>query len=140
MAYWIFVTNEENWHAVRKNNVWGLPEGRENSIKRVKPGDLAFIYVMQTKKGDKIIPSRIVALYEVVSKPFRSTSRIFKGGTYPNRVKLKPLKIAKRPIDFKSLIPKLKFVKNKQYWTGYLRSGLASIHEDDYRLIKEKIK
>ncbi len=140
MSYWIFVTNEQNWKVVKEKNVWGLPKGRENSIKRVKKGDKAFIYLMQEATKDRTIPTRIVGLFEVESDPFTSSERIFKDRLYPNRVRLKPILVLERKyLEFKPLVPKLSFIKNKLRWSGYFRSGLVKIPERDYNLIKTKI-
>ena len=35
------------------------------------------IYLKQEKVGDEIKPSRIVGIYEVVSEPFKDSTRIF---------------------------------------------------------------
>ena len=51
--------------------------------------------------------SKIVAVYEVTSEVFRDSSRIFKAPkgmgneTFPLRIKLKPIKIFEKPIEFK---------------------------------------
>jgi len=140
MTYWIFVTNEQNWKVVKEKNVWGLPRGRENSIKRVKKGDKAFIYLMQEKTKNKTVPTRIIGFFEVVSDPFTSSERIFKDRLYPNRVRLKPiLVLEKNYLEFKPLVPKLSFIKNKNYWSGYFRSGLVEISEKDYELLKSEL-
>jgi predicted RNA-binding protein len=57
---------------------------------------------------------------------------------FPYRFKLKPLKIFKTPLDFKSLIPDLKFITNKTMWTGHLRVAMREIPEEDYSLIMQK--
>ncbi|AGK61363.1 hypothetical protein Asulf_01372 [Archaeoglobus sulfaticallidus PM70-1] len=69
---------------------------------------------------------RIVAVYEAVSEVFKDSKKIFKtpegmgNESFPLRIKLKPVKIFDEPVEFKPLIPKLKFIKNKQKWTGHL--------------------
>jgi len=61
---------------------------------------------------------------------------------FPLRIRLKPIKIFEKPVDFKSLIPKLKFITNKQKWTGHLMGkAMRQIPEVDYDLItKEAMK
>ena len=96
---------------------------------------------MQTRKGNEIIPSRIVGIFEAVSKAYRDSSRIFKSKSagretiYPYRVKIKPIKIFDKPVEFKPLIPKLNFIKIKDKWTGYVRLPMREIPEEDYQLI-----
>jgi len=146
MAYWLCITTEENWNVVKKKNIWGVAERHRNTIARVKPGDKCLIYVMSTKKNSEIIPPRIVAAYEVASEVFKDSTRIFKSPPnkseiYPLRIRLKPIKVFLTPIDFKSLIPKLKFIKNKQKWVGHIQGkAMREIPEEDYNLIMSVAK
>jgi len=142
MAYWLCITNEENWKVIKAKNVWGVPERHERTIAKVKPGDKLLIYLKQENIGDNIKPSRIVAVYEVVSEPFRDSKKIFKSPkgmgneVFPWRIKIKPIKIFDEPIEFKPLIPKLKFITNKKKWSGHLMGkAMREIPEEDYELI-----
>ena len=142
MSYWLCITTEENWNVIRKKNVWGVQEKHRNTIGRVKAGDKCLIYVMSTKKDDEMIPPRIMASYEVTSTVKTDKSKIFKppernrNETFPLRIKLKPERVFKKPVEFKPLIPKLRFIKNKQKWTGHIQSkAMREIPEEDYLLI-----
>lgn len=59
-----------------------------------------------------------MAACEVISEVSVDRSRIFKppardrNETFPLRIKLKTIKIFEEPVDFKSLIPELKFITN----------------------------
>ncbi|TDA42155.1 MAG: EVE domain-containing protein [Thermoproteota archaeon] len=140
MTYWIFVTDHMNWDVVLKEGIYGLPEKREKLMKRVKKGDEAFIYMVQEKVEYRILPSRIAGLFEIVSDPFKSDKRIFRGDLYPNRVMLKPILVPERPLDFKPLVPRLSFIRNKERWSAYLRRGIVEIPEKDYMLIRREME
>ncbi|HIH69352.1 EVE domain-containing protein [Methermicoccus shengliensis] len=147
MPYWLCITNEENWKVIKEKNMWGVPERHENTIKRVRPGDKLLIYVKQEREKDEIKEPRIVAVYEVASEVFRDSSRIFKSPkgmgneTFPLRIKLKPIKIFEKPVEFKPLIPKLKFITNKRKWSGHLMGkAMREIPEEDYELIMSVAK
>jgi len=142
MKFWLCITTEENWNVIKQKKVWGVQEKHRKTIGNVKPSDKCLIYVMSTKKGDELISPRIMAAYEVISEVFVDRSRIFKppvidkSETFPLRIKLKPIKIFEKPVDFKLLIPKLKFIINKQKWTGHIRGkAMREIPEEDYNLI-----
>ena len=141
MTCWLCVTTEANWNVVKEKNVWGVGERFKNTIQKVKPGDKLIFYVMQTKKNKDIIPSRITGIFEALSEPYRDPTKIFKPygseQTFPYRVKLKPIKILEKPINFKNLVPKLSFIKNKQRWSGALRRAMIEIPEKDYQTITE---
>ena len=82
----------------------------------------------------------IGGIFEVVSEPYEDSKKIFKSPphlneTYPLRIKIKPLKLGE--VDFKSLIPKLKFITNKKKWSGHLMGkAMREIPEEDYKLIE----
>jgi len=142
MTYWLCITTEENWNVIKQENIWGVQEKHRNTISKVKLGDKCLIYVMSTVKDDELIPPRIMGIYEVASEVFKDSSRIFKppkrdkNETFPLRIKLKPVRIFEKPIDFKSLIPKLKFITNKKKWTGHIQGkAMRTIPEEDYNLI-----
>ncbi len=142
MAYWLCITNEDNWKVIREKKVWGVPERHKNTIARVKPGDKLLIYLRQEKIGEEVKPSRIVAVYEAASEVFRDSTKIFKSPkgmgneTFPLRIKLKPIKVFSKPVEFKPLISKLKFITNKKKWSGHLMGkAMREIPEEDYNLI-----
>jgi len=105
MAYWLCVTTEANWNVVKERNVWGVSERFKGAIQRVKSGDKLIFYVMQTKKNKDVIPSRITGIFEAISEQYRDSTKLFKPygteQTFPYRVKLKPIKIFEKPINFK---------------------------------------
>ena len=138
MAFWLCITNEANWKVIREKNIWGVPERHKNTIIKVKPGDKLLIYLKQEKVNDEIKEPRIVAVYEVISEFLRifSSEGLKTNETFSYRIKAKPVKIFDKPIEFKSLIPKLKFITNKKKWTGHLMGkAMREIPEDDFRLI-----
>ena len=134
--YWLCITNRENWEIVKKHNIWGVSERHRKMILQVKEGDKLVFYVKQEIRGKEKYPSAIVGIFEAVSEPYKDETEIFRGGIYPWRVKIKPIKLGE--IEFKPLIPKLKFIKNKNGWTGYLMGkAMREIPEEDYLLIYE---
>lgn len=137
MAYWICITTEENWEVIRDKKIWGVAKRHEGTLRKVKRGDRLLIYVKQKVEDKKIVEPRIVGAFEVESEVFHDSTRIFKSPyneVYPLRVKIKELKLGK--VDFKPLIPKLKFIKNKSKWTGHLMGkAMREIPEEDYKLI-----
>jgi predicted RNA-binding protein len=124
------VTNEENWKVIKERKVWGVPERDRRQIGRVEPGDFLVFYVM---------PRRIAGIFKAASEPFRSSERVFSSRSgkevFPHRVKLEPVVIAKEPLPFRELIPKLKFITNKKTWSGHLRRAMRIIPREDYDLI-----
>ena len=56
--------------------------------------------------------------------------------TFPLRIKVKQVQIFKNPVEFKPLIPKLKFITNKKKWSGHLMGkAMRTIPQEDFELI-----
>jgi hypothetical protein len=53
---------------------------------------------------------------------------------FPFRMKVRPIATFLEPLEFKPLIPDLKFITNKTMWSGHLRIAMREIPEEDYRL------
>jgi len=137
IKYWIFVTNAKTWETVRDKNIWGSDARK---VRGIEKGNKAVVYVMETKT-EEVVPPRIKGAYEVISEPYEARKRIFPGGTYPNRVKLKPEIVLKEDyVDFRELVSDLEFIENKKYWMVYLRTGLNDMPKKDYEFIKTKLE
>lgn len=139
---WLAISNRENSDISIRKHVWGVPRRYTNVIQRVKPGDIICMYVGQKLVDKEILPPAITSVFEVVSPVYEESSKIFtspkKLGNeiFPLRIKLKPLTIFKEPVEFKPLIPRLKFITNKKMWSGHIRGqAMREIPEEDYQLI-----
>lgn len=141
--YWLAISNHENWEILKINNIWGVSHRNLNAIKKINIGDLILIYVSSKISDKKVIsPVVITGAYESTSSMYEDTTKIFlhpekmPEEVYPFRIKLKPINIFKEPLEFKPLIQKLTFIKNKKMWNGHIRGkGVREIPEDDYNLI-----
>lgn len=147
MTYWLCITNEENWHVVKEKNIWGVAERHKNTITKVKRGDELLFYLKQKKIGEELKESRITGIFEANSEVFEDGTRIFKvpkgmiNETFPLKIKLTPVKILEKPVEFKPLIPKLKFITNKQKWAGHLMGkAMRTIPEEDFELIRNEVE
>lgn len=132
--YWLCVTNRANWEVIKKNNVWGVSDRHKKVIMSVSVGDKLVFYLKQEIRGKEKHPPVIAGIYEVASEAYRDETEIFEGGLYPWRIKIKPVKLGQ--IEFKPLIPKLKFIRNKERWTGHLMGrAMIPLPVEDYELI-----
>jgi len=48
--------------------------------------------------------------------------------------------VPERPLEFKPLVPRLSFIRNKERWSAYLRRGIVEIPEEDYTLIRREME
>jgi predicted RNA-binding protein len=128
--YWICAINDTNWQIVKNLKIWGVQQTHINKIKKVNPGDFFIFYVVKNGLG---------GIFKVTSSFFKEEKSIFKGGLYPYRIKLEPVKILDKPANFKKLVSKLIFIKNKKYWTSYFRHTMVTINEVDFNTIKSSL-
>jgi predicted RNA-binding protein len=141
MTHWIASSNRVNAKILDTKHIWGVPKRNKTLTHRVKPGDTILVYVRQEKEGDTILPSAITGAYEVVSQPYEDHTRLFitpehmGDEVFPFRMKLRPVAAFAKPLEFKPLIPDLKFITNKTMWSGHLRIAMREIPDEDYRLI-----
>jgi len=74
-------------------------------------------------------------MYEDSSRIFTSPAKLG-DEVFPLRIKLRPVKVFDPPVEFKPLIPDLKFITNKKMWSGHIRGqAMRQIPEEDYQLI-----
>ena len=131
------MTNEENWNIVKERKVWGVPERDRGRIKQVMPGDYLVFYVM---------PLRVAGIFRATSEGFESNKKIFRWGEFgkheifPHRVMLEPVILPEEPLQFRELIPKLRFITNKKMWSGHLRRAMRTIPKKDYEAIRSLMK
>lgn len=127
MQYWIIALPREDMEHCIQIGTFGL--NRKHSMGRVRKGDKVVCYITKEHK--------IIALGVTLSDYYLDTERIFKAsGIFPDRFQFKAtLFPPNKEIDFKSMLDDLTFISNKYYWSVYLRSGIASISEADWRLI-----
>jgi predicted RNA-binding protein len=143
MALWMYITNSENWNITKKTNLLGAARQRNNgALFRVQKGDKCLIYVKGGKSDHEITEPEIVGEYEIVSQVFVQHTKLFHAPptapkqVYELRVGLRPLRIFDRPIEFKPLIPKLTFIKNKERWSLRIRGrALVELPKIDYDLV-----
>ena len=117
----------------------------KKALARMQEGDKCLVYMKSERRGDDILEPQIVGEYEVASKLFVDTKKIFQSPTdspfekFPLRIKLKPLAILEIPILFKPLVPKLNFIKNKRNWAVSIRGkAVIEIPESDYKIISSQ--
>jgi len=142
VTYWLAISNRDNWEIVKKENIWGVAYRHRFSIEKVKKGDVVLFYVSSQKIDNANTPIIITGVFEVLSSFYIDKKRIFlvpktmDDEVFPYRIKLKPIKIFREPIEFKPIVRKMKFITNKKRWGGHIRGkAMRVIPEEDYKFI-----
>jgi predicted RNA-binding protein len=148
MEHWLAISNRDNSKIVMKKHIWGVPKRHISTINKTKPGDTLLVYVgQQVVDRDTTLPPAITGCFEITSEVYEDAKPIFtaplKLGAeiFPLRIKLRPIKIFDPSIEFKPLIPELKFITNKTQWSGHIRGqAMRTIPEEDHQLIMNQGK
>ena len=60
---------------------------------------------------------------------------------FPFRIKIKPLLIPKKPLNFAPFVKELKFIINKRIWGGcFFGKAMRSISKEDFEILKTAIE
>jgi predicted RNA-binding protein len=136
--YWLCIVDEGNWEIVKRKRIWGVSDRHKKKLEMVEEGDLMIFYIK---------PTRIGGIFKCISKPYVDREKIFDGEElFPNRIKLEPIVMPESPLDFKPLIPKLKFIAKKRggkinkKWGAYLfGKAIRPIPHVDYKTIESAL-
>ncbi|MBY0405737.1 MAG: EVE domain-containing protein [Cyanobacteria bacterium] len=131
MNHWIIILPREDMEHCIKIGTFGM--NRKQIIDKVQMGDKLACYI--TKE------SKIIALGDVTESYYLDSEKVFIAeGLFPDRFKFKAsLLNSHNEIDFRSMVDDFQFITNKLYWTVYLRTGIAKIPSQDWRLIESKL-
>ena len=123
----MFIINQENWEVVKKRNIIG--SNNKNKVDLIKKDDLIIIYAIRPL-------SSILGSFKIISKTIEKKVN-FTGGSYPYQLKMDPIEILKDPIEIKSIVDNLEFIKRKDKWNTYLFGvrGIRELSKKDYDTI-----
>ncbi len=126
----MLIINRENWGVVKKKNIIG---SRNEKVKLIKKNDIILVYIIKPLCS-------IVGAFNVESYVY-SKNILFKGGLYPHRLNLTPIKVLENPIDIKTLIQSLDFILNKIKWNGHFLGvrGVRKLSNKDFNTIYDVI-
>ncbi|MEJ2252551.1 MAG: hypothetical protein P8Y97_23180 [Candidatus Lokiarchaeota archaeon] len=114
--YFIFIINPKAWEIIKKEELIGTY--RKDIYDKIRRKDKILIYVTEI--------SEIDALYEVEDK-IKLDKKVPKLNS-PYLLKISLIKYFEKKPDFKKIIQKLDFIKNKEKWYSHL-AGVKGIKE-----------
>ncbi len=129
-SYWLDLFTGITWQEFLDAGakVSGFRESRWKTVQKIQPGDYLLCYLTGI--------SRFVGVLEVVSKPYKDSSPIWKDYDFPSRVDVKPI-ITLTPetaIPIKEMEGVLSIFQNLKYpksWTGHLRGSPSKWRPED---------
>jgi len=145
MNYWIFTvtshkegsqtfTAEEVFNQRMEDYFWGLGEKTPNR-RNLSEGDKVVYYIGVPRKvfaGTVTLASASFRLNNSQKKQYGHEKEFY---TMDYGVLLKDVEIWHRPKSVEELVPRLKFIENKQFWGAYFQGGVRQITEEDFKTI-----
>lgn len=134
--YWIAVASHEHVAKGRQEGIAQVCHGKQNPLKRIKPGDWIIYYSPREYFGQKEPCRKFTAIGRIKDRE-------------PYQFKMSDNFIPwRREVDFmvakeiaiEPLIAKLSFIKNKEKWGFPFIRGLFSISFDDFQIIAEAME
>lgn len=132
--YWLDLFTGATWFEFLKagGNISGFRESRWKTVQKIKPGDYLICYLTGV--------SRFIGMLEVVEKPFKDNSPIWKDEDFPSRLKVKEI-VSLTPdtaIPVHTLRDQLSFfqdLKSTHAWTGAFRSSPSKWSNEDGEVV-----
>lgn len=123
----MFIIDKKNFDVVKDKNIIG--SNYKGKIDKINENDILIFYIKNPQ-------CTISGIGNVASK-YQDNTKIFYNGLYSHRLKIKSLNIFEKPINFRDLIDKFNFIKNKSKWQLHLfgSRGLKELSKNDFEII-----
>jgi len=134
MNVWLCPVKPRSWRIIKQRKVFGVPYSGQKKLNEVNIGDLLVFYVFKPVNG-------IVAIYRIVSNPYKGNEDIWGRSRYPYRVRIEPIpdfmKKERKPIPLCLLFGTFNNKRGivvEPYLRGVL---LAKIHDRQFQRLKD---
>lgn len=128
--YWQAIFTVPTWEDFLQagGQIYGINDRFRKSAEKTKPGDYLICYVA--------VISRIAAILEIKSEPYRDIDTIWEFDIYPIRLRVEPVILldleAAVPIaEIKADLSFFKKLKTPSNWSMYFRSSLKEWSKED---------
>jgi len=142
--FYICVADWRTISIIEKSEIWGVTDKWLKQISSACVGDYLLFYIIAGKVNDEKKDSSIFGIFEISSDLWIKNDDTFvrdgvqNTNDYPNRVNIKKISGCELPKNFRPLIQKLHFIKNKERWgTAFMGKSMIKIDENDYKIIEE---
>jgi len=137
--YWLDLFTAATWDDFKAagSQVSGFRTKRWNTVQKIEVGDYLLCYLTGL--------SRFIGILEVLSKPYKDNSPIWKDEEFPCRLKVKVVaeltpETAIPVIQLKESLSQFMELKNPHAWTGYFRGSPLKWSAADAEIVINAIK
>jgi hypothetical protein len=128
---WIFVADRETWPVCASEGSFGLKRA-PGRIKDARVGDSCVAYVTRD--------CAFAGFGKITSPYYYDESEIWLDEIFPHRLSIDIKLDIDRTVDIRPLINGLDFIKDKKYWSVFLRGGAIRIPLADFEFISTKLE
>lgn len=121
-AFWILITRESLWRQFRLNGAWAFHRFSMSTAKRIRRGDVAFVYL--TRESERI-PGRIVSAVTIVAPGQSLPAEESRLEFYPYRVPFRVLADLSPYLEFTDVVGSLEFITRKAQYGLFLQGKSA---------------
>jgi predicted RNA-binding protein len=136
--YWLDLFTGATWNEFKMAGakISGFRESRWNSVQKIKPGDYLICYLTGI--------SRFIGILEIIDKPYKDTTPIWKDEVFPCRLKVKvvaelPLDTAVPVLELRDKLSFFQNLKSPHAWTGHFRASPAKWEVADGEAVVQAI-
>lgn len=138
-TYWLDLFTGATWNEFLEagGNVSGFRESRWTTVQKIKPGDYLICYLTGI--------SRFIGILEVLEKPFKDKSQIWKDEEFPARLKVRVIinltpNTAIPVLALRERLSIFRDLKSAHAWTGAFRSSPSKWSNEDGDIILNAIQ
>jgi len=132
--YWIICITEDNLRITLRQQVIGFAESKGKLLKSFQPGDLVVFYVSRESLSSGKRVGKFIGLAAIKGESYRSFEPMWKNGLFPQRINIEAL--SEKSCDIRSLIDRLRFIKNKAKWGATFMPGIIRVSQDDFETVR----
>src|SRR4051812_14930588 len=138
-TYWLDLFTGITWQEFLESGaeVSGFRDSRWSTVQQIRPGDLLLCYLTGL--------SRFVGVLEVTSNGFMDSTPIWKGESFPARVKVKIVaaltpETAVPIVDLRDDLSIFRELKSPFAWTGHVRGSPVRWNTSDSEAVIRSVK
>ena len=134
-----FVKADEIARALFEEKIWLFSERTPYRMEMSK-GDRVIVYIGGTRRGVFVADFVLKSTLKEMLEPQKRVAQGLGIRRFKYFAELDKVNVWQGEVQIRNLIPKLSFIKNKQYWGQYFRRGIIKLSDQDMTTISSDSK
>jgi predicted RNA-binding protein len=135
--YWFLIASRQTWKYLRGKGEWAFTDKSMRKARTIREGDRGIVYLLS--EGAKS-PSSLGGVIEFHGEITRISGTLLFDEFYPNRMRVRTLRVSDPPEPFRSFVGRMSFIKKKDSWGIYMHGrALFNLSREDYETLFDAI-